>query len=94
MYATCGMEKDVVDIEDMWRWGGAENSDEGRRRLRAHDGDEVERHRVSSLESRQADDVSAMGKETGKKRDVADVDGIGCGGRRASKQTGACLLAP
>jgi hypothetical protein len=40
-----------------------------------------------SLESREADDVSAMGKDAGKKRDVDDVDGIGRGEEEfASKQ--------
>jgi hypothetical protein len=87
------METGVVDVEDMWGRGGAENSDEGRRRWRADDVDELERHPVSSLESTEPDDVSAMGKDTGKKRDVSDVDGIVCGGRRASEETGACLLA-
>jgi hypothetical protein len=35
--------------------------------------------RAVSLESREADDVSAMWKDAGKKMDVADVDGIGRG---------------
>jgi hypothetical protein len=46
------MESDGVDVKDIWRRGEAENSDEGRRRWRADDVDELERHPVSSLESR------------------------------------------
>jgi hypothetical protein len=43
--------------------------------------------RAVSLERREADNVSAMGKDAGKKRDVPDVEGIGRGEEeRASKQ--------
>jgi hypothetical protein len=48
---------------------------------------------VVGEQSREADHVSAMGKDAGKKRDVTDADGIGCGeDDQANKQGRACSL--